>query len=196
MEPLRPGRDLPCLLKPGSSTLRRPGDRATDADTKGSWCAHGRRPATRAPGRSRESLTTSLTLRHQHLSGTSLIAVGGEIDLADSGRLARYVNRVRRPGDHVVFDLTEVSFLDCSGLRVLISSARRAARRRRGRTPGRGPRRLILTHRPRGGDHAHSSDSPVPGAPIPAALDRPRRLPGRGPRPVLPDHVGRPSRST
>lgn len=55
-----------------------------------------------------------------------MIAVGGEIDLANSGQLACYVKRVRRPGDHVVFDLTEVSFLDCSGLRVLISSHRQA----------------------------------------------------------------------
>ncbi|WP_219499352.1 STAS domain-containing protein [Nonomuraea ceibae] len=70
--------------------------------------------------------TTSLTLRHRHLPGTSVIAVGGEIDLANSGQLACYVKRVRRPGDHVVFDLTEVSFLDCSGLRVLISSHRQA----------------------------------------------------------------------
>jgi hypothetical protein len=50
--------------------------------------------------------TTSLTLRHRHFPGTSLIAIGGEVDLATSGQLARYVNRVRRPGDHVVFDLT------------------------------------------------------------------------------------------
>ncbi|MGI5290070.1 STAS domain-containing protein [Nonomuraea polychroma] len=70
---------------------------------------------------------TSLTLRHQHLPGTCLIAVGGEADLTTSGQLAHYINRVRRPGDHVVFDLSELSFLDCSGLRVLISSARRAA---------------------------------------------------------------------
>ncbi|MGP3963260.1 STAS domain-containing protein [Nonomuraea sp. 3N208] len=71
--------------------------------------------------------TTSLTLRHQHLPGTSLIAVGGEADLTTSGQLADYINRIRRPGDHMVFDLTELSFLDCSGLRVLISSARQAA---------------------------------------------------------------------
>ncbi|MGW0802565.1 STAS domain-containing protein [Nonomuraea sp. NPDC002799] len=70
---------------------------------------------------------TALTLRHRRLPGTSLIAVGGEIDIATSGRLARYVNRVRRPGDHVVLDLTEVSFLDCAGLRALMSIARRAA---------------------------------------------------------------------
>ncbi|MEU8194947.1 STAS domain-containing protein [Microbispora amethystogenes] len=69
---------------------------------------------------------TSLTLRHRHLPGTSLITVGGEIDLANSDLLARYVGRVRRPGDTVVFDLTGVSFMDCSGLRVLISAARHA----------------------------------------------------------------------
>jgi anti-sigma B factor antagonist len=70
---------------------------------------------------------TSLTLRHQYLPGTSLIVVGGEVDVATSGRLADYIHRIRRPGDHMVFDLTELSFLDCSGLRVLMSSARQAA---------------------------------------------------------------------
>ncbi|GGT43198.1 STAS domain-containing protein [Nonomuraea spiralis] len=68
-----------------------------------------------------------LALSHRHLPGTCLVAVGGEVDLATSGRLADYIDRVRRPGDQVVFDLTELSFLDCSGLRVLIASARRAA---------------------------------------------------------------------
>jgi hypothetical protein len=37
-----PELDLPRLLKPGSSTLRRPGDRATDADTKSSHGASAR----------------------------------------------------------------------------------------------------------------------------------------------------------
>ncbi|MGR6919909.1 STAS domain-containing protein [[Actinomadura] parvosata] len=77
-------------------------------------------------GPARASVTT-ITLSHRHLPGTSVIAVGGEVDLASSGRLADYVYRVRRPGDHVVFDLTRLLFLDCSGLRVLIASARQAA---------------------------------------------------------------------
>ncbi|MEV4179395.1 STAS domain-containing protein [Nonomuraea sp. NPDC049709] len=71
--------------------------------------------------------TTPLNLAHGRLPGVCLIAVGGEIDIANSARLARHVGRVRRPGDHVVFDLTRLSFMDCSGLRVLLSSARRAA---------------------------------------------------------------------
>ncbi|GAA2829858.1 STAS domain-containing protein [Nonomuraea rubra] len=77
-------------------------------------------------GPARASATT-FRLSHRHLPGTSVIAVGGEVDLASSGRLADYVNCVRRPGDHVVFDLTRLLFLDCSGLRVLIASARQAA---------------------------------------------------------------------
>ncbi|SNT55778.1 anti-sigma B factor antagonist [Streptosporangium subroseum] len=75
----------------------------------------------------RGASTSPLTLGHRHLPGTSLIAVGGEVDLATSGQLADYIDRIRRPGDHMVFDLTELSFLDCSGLRVLMSSARQAA---------------------------------------------------------------------
>ncbi|WP_327045387.1 STAS domain-containing protein [Microbispora sp. NBC_01189] len=79
------------------------------------------------PAAPAEASAPPLTLRHRHLPGTSLITVGGEIDLTATGQLARYVDRVRRPGDTVVFDLTGVSFMDCSGLRVLISTAQRAA---------------------------------------------------------------------
>jgi anti-anti-sigma factor len=68
-----------------------------------------------------------LTLSHRHLAGISVIAVGGEVDIANADVLARYVADVRRPGDHVVFDLTELAFLDCSGLRVLLRGARQAA---------------------------------------------------------------------
>ncbi|MFC7644739.1 hypothetical protein ACFQX6_31660 [Streptosporangium lutulentum] len=41
------------------------------------------------------SSAASLTLSHRHLPGTSLITVGGELDLATGGRLAAYIDRVR-----------------------------------------------------------------------------------------------------
>ncbi|WP_345566416.1 STAS domain-containing protein [Nonomuraea rosea] len=71
--------------------------------------------------------TASLDLTHQYLPGMSVIAIGGEIDRTTSPQLADYVQRVRRPGDHVVFDLTELGFMDSSGLHVLLVSAQQAA---------------------------------------------------------------------
>ncbi|GII03587.1 STAS domain-containing protein [Planobispora takensis] len=70
---------------------------------------------------------TRLTLSHQHLPGLILVALAGEIDRTTSVRLAGYVDRVRRIGDHVVFDLTELTFLDSSGLHVLLGCAHTCA---------------------------------------------------------------------
>ncbi|WP_188193738.1 STAS domain-containing protein [Nonomuraea sp. SYSU D8015] len=57
----------------------------------------------------------------------SVIAIGGEVDRTTSAELADYINRIRRPRDHLVFDLTELSFLDSSGLQVLLASAQHGA---------------------------------------------------------------------
>jgi anti-sigma B factor antagonist len=68
-----------------------------------------------------------LVLTHQHLPGISLIALDGEIDRSNSAELAHYLDQARRHGDHVVFDLTELSFIDSAGLHILLSCARRCA---------------------------------------------------------------------
>ncbi|MGP3910851.1 STAS domain-containing protein [Nonomuraea sp. 10N515B] len=68
-----------------------------------------------------------LTLTHQHLPGMSVIALAGEVDRTNSAQLADYIERIRRPGDHVIFDLAELSFLDSSGLHVLLACARTCA---------------------------------------------------------------------
>ncbi|MGW0807693.1 STAS domain-containing protein [Nonomuraea sp. NPDC002799] len=54
----------------------------------------------------------------------SVIAIGGELDRVTSAQLTDYLHQCRRPGDHVVFDLSELSFLDSSGLHVVLSIAR------------------------------------------------------------------------
>ncbi|TMR13296.1 STAS domain-containing protein [Nonomuraea turkmeniaca] len=68
-----------------------------------------------------------LSLTHQHLPGMSVIAIAGEVDKTNSAELADYVERIRRPRDHVIFDLAELTFLDSSGLHVLLSCARTCA---------------------------------------------------------------------
>lgn len=67
--------------------------------------------------------STSLTMTHQLLPGMSVIAIGGEVDRTTSPHLADYIGRVHRPADHVVVDLTELSFLDNSGLLLAIDGA-------------------------------------------------------------------------
>jgi anti-anti-sigma factor len=49
-----------------------------------------------------------------------VVTVGGELDLMTAGELEGFVLGACRPGDHVVLDLADVSFLDCSGLRALL----------------------------------------------------------------------------
>jgi anti-anti-sigma factor len=67
-----------------------------------------------------------VSLRHLHLSGVTVITVGGELDIMTAPPLEAFVRQVRRPGDQVVFDLTDMTFMDCSGLRVLMRVHREA----------------------------------------------------------------------
>jgi anti-anti-sigma factor len=64
-----------------------------------------------------------LTFACQHLPGVTVISVGGELDATNEGSLSAFVRDARRePGDHVVFDLSEVHFMDSAGLRVLLNT--------------------------------------------------------------------------
>jgi anti-sigma B factor antagonist len=64
-----------------------------------------------------------LTYACQHLPGVTVIAVGGELDATNESRLDEFVRECRqRPGDHLVFDLAEVQFMDSAGLRVLLNT--------------------------------------------------------------------------
>lgn len=62
----------------------------------------------------------ALALTHHRLPGVTVIAVGGEVDLSTAGRLEDFFRQVYRPGDQMIFDLTETGFIDCSGIRVLV----------------------------------------------------------------------------
>ncbi|MCA2224102.1 STAS domain-containing protein [Nonomuraea aurantiaca] len=64
-----------------------------------------------------------LTYACQHLPGATVIAVGGELDATNESRLDAFIRECRqRPGDHLVFDLAEVHFMDSAGLRLLLST--------------------------------------------------------------------------
>ena len=61
-------------------------------------------------------------------SGTDrhIVAVTGELDMATAERLWERIEPLFAPGAVVVLDGTDMSFLDSSGLRVLLQAGRRA----------------------------------------------------------------------
>ncbi|GHE85273.1 anti-anti-sigma factor [Streptomyces werraensis] len=68
-------------------------------------------------------MTTSLTLAPgRGPDGAARLAVGGEIDMSNAGRLAEALDSSRGP---LVVDLTEVEYLDSAGLSVLFAHADR-----------------------------------------------------------------------
>ncbi|MEU5862514.1 MULTISPECIES: STAS domain-containing protein [unclassified Nonomuraea] len=61
-------------------------------------------------------------MSHRHLPGVTVIEVRGEVDATNHTRLREHVRQARaRPGDHVVFDLSAMTFMDSSGLHVLLA---------------------------------------------------------------------------
>jgi anti-anti-sigma factor len=60
--------------------------------------------------------------------GVLRLVIAGELDLAVADRVQRRLTRLRRTGARVRLDLSRVSFIDSSGLRVVVM-ARAIARR-------------------------------------------------------------------
>src|SRR5690242_16572381 len=61
------------------------------------------------------------------LRGDRLIIVHGELDIATAPRLAA-LTRLRQRHHPVVLDLSEVAFMDSSGLKVLVEASERSRR--------------------------------------------------------------------
>lgn len=63
----------------------------------------------------------------------AVLAVHGEIDLTSCGQLREHIDAVDLDTTHnVVVDLTQVGFIDSTGLSVLVGAARRARENGRG----------------------------------------------------------------
>jgi anti-anti-sigma factor len=56
------------------------------------------------------------------------LKVSGELDVAVIDRLQQRLNSVARAGETVVLDLSELSFIDSSGLNVIVTAFRQAKR--------------------------------------------------------------------
>jgi anti-anti-sigma factor len=75
---------------------------------------------------------TNLSIRAESRDGIEILLIAGEIDVSTAGRLAQaLVDRVeaRVPEAPLIADLTEVSFIDSTGARILALAERTAAAR-------------------------------------------------------------------
>jgi anti-sigma B factor antagonist len=62
----------------------------------------------------------------QRSSATAVVRVAGELDLASVPELAELLRDLERPCDRVVLDLSELAFMDSTGLTLAVTEHRRA----------------------------------------------------------------------
>jgi anti-anti-sigma factor len=69
-----------------------------------------------------------LVLSTRQVDDLAIVSVGGEVDLETASQLGDHaLEALRDVSPHVLLDLTEVTFMDSTGLKVLLSIQRRAA---------------------------------------------------------------------
>lgn len=71
-----------------------------------------------------------------------IVRMAGELDLEVAGGVAAAVEDLLDGSCHVVLDLRELSFLDSSGIHMLVAAQRSAERRHRAVSLIRGPRQV------------------------------------------------------
>jgi anti-sigma B factor antagonist len=71
--------------------------------------------------------------------GPAWVHVAGDLDISSASRLERALRHTDTPPRLVVLDLRELTFLDCSGVEVIVNAAIRARRARRRLVVLRGP---------------------------------------------------------
>jgi anti-sigma B factor antagonist len=76
------------------------------------------------PGPSRDVTTTQpLTIETQLTAGTVTIVISGELDIATTPFLAEQLARILRSKPRrLVFDMTEVGFIDCAAVRLVVGA--------------------------------------------------------------------------
>jgi anti-anti-sigma factor len=103
------------------------------ADDSGGWVADGsgagpdgddRRRSSGADGASSQDLMSEHSIKVVRAARYSLVAVSGEIDLSNAHLIKQAIDAALRDnGHHLVVDLSDVRFMDSSGLKVLIATA-------------------------------------------------------------------------
>lgn len=69
----------------------------------------------------------SLVTRTDLLDGSAVVSVVGDVDLASAAQLGEALGAALRHSSHLVVDVTDMTFIDSSGLSVLVQAHRRAA---------------------------------------------------------------------
>ena len=77
-------------------------------------------------------MQATLHIGEQQVEGTTILTAAGELDVAASPMLSEKLNDlIRRGAGDVIVDLQRVSFIDSTGLAVLLNALRRLTRVRR-----------------------------------------------------------------
>ena len=71
---------------------------------------------------------TTLEVDEVRHDGTVRVRLRGELDLAGAPGLTDRLRRLQERGEQVVLDLDELTFIDMSGLRVVLTAAESASR--------------------------------------------------------------------
>lgn len=67
-----------------------------------------------------------LRTRTEALDGTTVVSVRGEVDLVSADQLRRVLDEALQDSARVTLDLTELTFIDSSGLSALVEAHRKA----------------------------------------------------------------------
>lgn len=98
------------------------------------WGASGLQPLHRYPRHGRlqpvviPDLPGAFAITESLESRGIRLQIFGELDLAVTGRLQDHIDSVARAGETVTLDLSELTFVDSSGLNVLVMAFRQARR--------------------------------------------------------------------
>lgn len=83
------------------------------------------RPAPERPAGERTVAVGDLEMRTAHDGGADVVALAGELDLASAQAVERELGRLAHDGDRpLVVDLAELTFIDSTGVRLLLSATR------------------------------------------------------------------------
>jgi anti-sigma B factor antagonist len=79
-----------------------------------------------------------------HVRGCAVVVATGEIDLGTSPRLCEALDEAGQESDRIIIDLTDVTFLDSSGMAAMVKALNRNHHRQRGTLCLVGPTGVVL----------------------------------------------------
>ncbi len=108
-------------------------DCPSDQPPRGEWAVSGCTsvgPATTARSGQPEASAAGLVITPKHAAETVVLALAGDLDIASAPLLERHLDDAATAGNaRVVVDLSDVEFLDSTGLRLLLTARERLQER-------------------------------------------------------------------